>query len=82
LQAAIDYYENHFDNALIVTSDGDFYSLVNLLYEKNRLKLVMSPYYKTSSSLLRRVAKEKIVFMDNLRQRLEYNKKHRLRTEP
>ncbi len=26
--------------------------------------------------------KEKIVFMDNLRQKLEYNKKHRQRTEP
>lgn len=81
LQAVVDYYENHFDKALIVTSDGDFYSLVKLLYEKNRLRLVMSPYYKTCSSLLRKVAKEKIVFMDNLRQKLEY-KKHRQRTEP
>ncbi len=81
LQVMVDYYENHFDKALIVTSDGDFYSLVKLLHEKNRLRIVMSPYYKTCSSLLRRVAKEKIVFMDNLKQKLEY-KKHRLRTEP
>lgn len=81
LQTAIDYYEKHFDKALVVTSDGDFYSLVNLLYEKNKLKMVMSPYYKTCSTLLKRVAKEKIVFMDNLRQKLEY-KKHRQRTEP
>jgi uncharacterized LabA/DUF88 family protein len=81
LQVMVDYYENHFDKALIVTSDGDFYSLVKLLYEKNRLRIVISPYYKTCSSLLRRVAKEKIVFMDNLRQKLEY-KKHRQRTEP
>jgi uncharacterized LabA/DUF88 family protein len=81
LQTAIDLYENNFDKALIVTSDGDFYSLVKLLYDKNRLRMVMSPYYKTCSSLLKKVAKEKIVFMSNLKDKLEY-KKHRLRTEP
>ena len=81
LQVMIDYYEKHFDKALIITSDGDFYSLANFLYEKNALKHVMSPYYKTCSSLLKKVAKEKIFFINNLRQKLEYEK-HRLRTEP
>lgn len=33
---------------------------------------LMSPYNKTCSSLLKKSAKEKIVFMDNLRQKLEY----------
>jgi len=33
---------------------------------------VMSPYVKTCSTLLKKEAKEKVVFMDNLRKKLEY----------
>ncbi len=72
LQAMIDYKDNNFDKAIIVSSDGDFYSLAKYLYENNKLRLVMSPYNKTCSVLLKKSAKEKIVFMDNLRQKLEY----------
>lgn len=70
LQAMIDY--SNYDKAIIVSSDGDFYSLVKYLYENGKLRLVMSPYNKTCSSLLKKSAKEKIVFMDNLREKLEY----------
>jgi len=34
----------------------------------------MSPYIKTCSVLLKKTAKEKIIFMDNLRKKLEYKK--------
>lgn len=81
LQAMIDY--NRYDKAIIVTSDGDFYSLVKYLYEHHKLRFVMSPYVRTCSILLKRSAKEKIVFMDNLRKKIEYKKKeHRLKTKP
>ncbi len=70
LQAMIEY--PNYDQALIVTSDGDFYSLVKYLYDNKKLKAVLSPYVKTCSSLLKKSAKEKIIFMDNLRSKLEY----------
>ncbi len=70
-----------FDKAVIVTSDGDFYSLVDHLYKKDKLEKVVSPYIKTCSVLLRKSAKEKIVFLDNLRKKLEYKKRHRLKTK-
>ena len=70
LQAMIDY--GNYDKAIIVSSDGDFYSLVKYLYENNKFLLVMSPYNKTCSVLLKKAAKEKIIFMDNLRKKLEY----------
>ncbi len=70
LQVMIDY--SNYDKAIIVSSDGDFYSLVKYLYENGKLRLVMSPYNKTCSSLLKKSAKEKIVFMNNLREKLEY----------
>lgn len=60
----------NFDKAMIVTSDGDFYSLVKYLYENNKLQMVFSPYVKTCSKLLKKEAKEKIYFMDNLRKKI------------
>jgi len=70
LQAMIDF--KNYDKAIIATSDGDFYSLVKYLYKNKKLRFVMSPYVKTCSSLLKIEAKERIVFMDNLRKKLEY----------
>ena len=60
----------NFDKAMIVTSDGDFYSLVKYLYENNKLQMVFSPYVKTCSKLLKKEAREKIYFMDNLRKKI------------
>ena len=74
LQAMLDY--NNYNKAIIVTSDGDFYSLVKYLYKNNKLKIVLSPYTQTCSSLLRKEAKEKIVYMDNLKKKLSYKKKN------
>lgn len=74
LQAMIDYPK--YDQAVIVTSDGDFYSLARYLYEQGKLKKVLSPYVKTCSVLLRKSAKEKIVFMENLKTKLVYKRKN------
>ncbi len=76
LQAVVDCCENNFDKAVIVSSDGDFYSLVKYLYDKGRLAAVLSPYLETCSKLLKKTAKEKIRFMSNLRAKLEYRKKN------
>ena len=70
LQAMIDY--NKYSKAVIVTSDGDFYSLVDYFYKNGKLEIVLSPNKENCSVLLQKVAKEKIWFMDNLRKKLEY----------
>jgi len=64
-----------YDKAVIVSSDGDFYSLVQYLYEAGKLKAVLSPDTENCSSLLKQTAKEKIQFMNDLRNKLEYKKK-------
>jgi uncharacterized LabA/DUF88 family protein len=71
LQAMIDYKE--YDKAVIVTSDGDFYSLVDYLYKNNKLAIVLSPNHEKCSALLQKTAKERIWYMDNMRKKLEYN---------
>lgn len=72
LRAALEIPE--YDKAVIVSSDGDFYSLVQHLYEAGKLCAVLSPDKKNCANLLKQTAKEKIIFMDNLRHKLEYRK--------
>ena len=58
--------KDNYDKVVIVSSDGDFYSLVKYLYDNKKLEMVLSPYIKTCSLLLKKEAKEKINFMENL----------------
>ena len=64
-----------YDKAVIVSSDGDFYSLVQHLYENNKLEVVLSPDEENCSNLLKQTAKEGLRFMNNLRKKLEYKRK-------
>lgn len=66
---------DQYDKAVIVSSDGDFYSLVQHLYGINKLKAALSPDMEHCSSLLKQTAKDKIRFMSDLRDKLEYKKK-------
>ena len=59
-----------YNKAVIVTSDGDFYSLIKYLYENNKLEMVLSPHTKTCSKLLKKEAKDKINYMDNLQRKI------------
>jgi uncharacterized LabA/DUF88 family protein len=70
LQTMIEF--SNYDQAIIISSDGDFYCLVKYLYEQKKLARVISPDVKNCSKLLKKTAREKIVFMDNLRSKLEY----------
>lgn len=72
LQTMIDYPS--YDKAVIVTSDGDFYSLVDYLYSKKKLEIVLAPHQEKCSVLLRKKAREKIDFLDNLKNKLAYSK--------
>ena len=72
LQAMIDYAD--YEKAIIVTSDGDFYCLVRYLYVRNKLGFVLSPSRVKCSILLKKAAKEKIIFFNNLRGKLERGK--------
>ena len=64
-----------YDKAVIVSSDGDFYSLVQHLYDTNKLETVLSPDKKNCALLLQQTAKDKMQYMNELRNKLEYIKK-------
>lgn len=71
LHTMIEY--KSYDKAVIVTGDGDFYCLVEYLKKNNKLLKVMVPNQAHYSSLLRKYMTD-IVFMSNLRNKLEYGK--------
>ena len=70
LHAMIEYA--NYDKALIVTGDGDFYCLVEYLLKKGKFLKLMVPNQKKYSSLYRLIRPE-IVFMNDLRGKLEYH---------
>lgn len=72
LRAMIDY--RNYEKAVVVTSDGDFYSLVEYLYRKGKLEIVLSPSSATCSALLKKAARERINFFADLRGKLEYKR--------
>lgn len=63
----------HYDKALIVSGDGDFCCLIEYLKKMNKLLNLMIPDVNQYSSLLRKFSPD-IVFMNNLRGKLEYKK--------
>jgi len=71
LHAMIEY--PNYDKALIVTGDGDFYCLVEYLKKQNKLLKLIVPNQKKYSSLLRKFMDD-IVFMNNLKGKLEYKR--------
>jgi len=63
----------NFDKALIVTGDGDFYCLVDYLVKNDKLLRLMIPNKNRFSSLFRKLMPH-IIFMNNLRNRLEFER--------
>ena len=69
LHTMIEY--SNYNKAIIVSGDGDFYCLIEHLKNKDKLLKLMRPDRKRYSSLLRKFMQD-IVFMNNLRAKLEF----------
>lgn len=64
----------NFDQAIIVSGDGDFYCLADYLRQKNKLANIIVPNEYEYSKLLRPFMNEYGAAMSNLRKKLEYKK--------
>lgn len=58
-----DAYENKFDNAVLVSSDGDYAPLVRFLIAKAKMLAVVSPYETQKSSVLLKRTGVKIAYI-------------------
>jgi uncharacterized LabA/DUF88 family protein len=70
LQAMIDL--NKYQQALIVTGDGDFACLAAYLRKADKLQCVLVPNMYKYSALLKKAAQKRIAFMNDLKKRLGY----------
>lgn len=80
LQAMIDYAL--YDKAIIVSGDGDFHCLIHYLSQQDKLEKVLIPNKFSYSALLKKFTGKKIAFINDLKDKLEYKKKHPVRTKP
>jgi uncharacterized LabA/DUF88 family protein len=66
---------NNYDQAIIVSGDGDFFSLVEYLDENKKLAYVMAPNWQYSSLL--KAYEDRIIRLDKLRKQLSYHSKNK-----
>ena len=64
-------YYSEYENAVLVTSDGDFDTTVRHLRKKKKLGMVLSPNINKCSALLKIAAQDKIDFLNNFRNKVE-----------
>lgn len=69
LQVMRDTYENNFEKAVIISSDGDYASLIKFLQEKNKLLMILSPSNRCSILLKRTSAR--ISYIDHIRSKID-----------
>lgn len=72
LQAMIEY--SNYDQALLITGDGDFYCLVKYLVDNQKLIKVLAPSPHSCSSLLKSVSGSSLNYVSDLKNRVEYKK--------
>jgi uncharacterized LabA/DUF88 family protein len=74
LQAMIEF--KNYENAVIVTGDGDFYCLAKYLIEQEKMKAIMVPNKNKFSALLNfKICRPHLRFMNDLKTKLAYKKK-------
>ncbi len=72
LEAVVDHYEQPVNQAILVTSDGDFCCLVDFLKQHDKLLTILSPCELTCSKLLKNIVPDKIQYLENMKEKLEY----------
>ena len=75
LKATVDYYEKNCDNVIIVSSDGDYTSLVKFLKTKNKILGVVSPAVAEKCSVLLKRTGVKIFYINDQKTILVRNEK-------
>jgi uncharacterized LabA/DUF88 family protein len=71
LQAVIDI--ENYNQAVIISGDGDFTSLIRYLNSKNKLNILLVPNKTAYSAFLKKTAKDKIGYLNLLSNKLAVN---------
>ena len=77
LQTVVDSYENKFNKAVIVSSDGDYSSMIKFLQEKNKLHVILSPREEKNCSILLKRTGARISYINDQKSLLESSQKEK-----
>ncbi len=72
VKAMQDAYENSFEKAVLISSDGDYASLVKFLLDKDKFNVVLSSAPQDRCSVLLKRTGAPIVYISDKRSTLEY----------
>ncbi|MFH1030272.1 MAG: NYN domain-containing protein [bacterium] len=70
LQTAMDTYENKFNQAVLVSSDGDYAGLVKFLADKKKLRVVLSPSKSKRCSILLKRINAPITYLEEIKNKI------------
>ncbi len=79
LQAMIEF--QNYKKALIIIGDGDFYCLIKYLNKNQKLLKVLAPSGKNCSFLIRKIVKNNLGLVSDLRTKIEYKKRRGPRSD-
>jgi uncharacterized LabA/DUF88 family protein len=71
LQAVKDTYENKFDKAILVSSDGDYACLISFLLERQRFYTILSPHTEKKCSILLKRTNARIAYINDKQEQLK-----------
>lgn len=74
VQVMQDAYENKFNQAMIISSDGDFAGLIKFLKARNKLEVILSPHTKDLCSVLLKRTGARISYLNDQKSILELRK--------
>lgn len=77
LQVACDTYENKFDKAIIVSSDGDYASLIKFLNERKKLRVILSPSIPKRCSILLKRINAPITYLEDIKDKISLSEKEK-----
>lgn len=75
LQSVVDVYENNCDQQVLVTSDGDYASLVKFLQTKNKLRVILSPSIEKKCSILLKRTNASITYLRDVNNKISLKRK-------
>lgn len=75
LQVVSDAYENVCDQQVIVTSDGDYSSLIKFLQAKNKLRIILSPSIQEKCSILLKRTNAPITYLNEVKEKISLKRK-------
>ena len=77
LKVVCDAYESKFDNAVLISSDGDYAGLVAFLQKREKFSVILSPHTQDACSILLKRTGVKITYMSDQRSLLELAEKEK-----